>query len=267
MPQPPEGYIALNLYMEACATQEEMNANVLASLERGYTRINEYLGQFSGTVSIVGAGPSLADTYGELQGDILAINSAIGYLLERGIAPRWAMIWDASPLCQHFAVPDERITYLIGARCHPSVFERLAGQRIIAWHAGGDHNIAELLEQRGVQEPLINGGSAGVTRALYLAYALGYRDLHLHGADSSYSGDQTHIKGSLVPEKSITVWLAGQQFRSTPEWCAQVEELKSIWPVFHSSYYGARITVHGTGLFPHAAACLSHNSLPLEAAA
>jgi hypothetical protein len=254
----PEGYVALTLNMESCATREQMNANLEATLARGYTRINEYLGQFSGTVSICGAGPSLARTLPELSGDILAINSAIGYLLDHGIAPRWAMIWDASPLCQAFAVPHPDVTYLVAARCDPSVFERLEGCRQIVWHAGGDHNIMEILAQKAIQEPTINGGSAGVTRALFMAYALGYRDIHIHGADSSYSDSgATHIRGSLVPEKRIDVLLAGKQFVTTPEYAAQIEELKMIWPSFHSPDYGARITVHGDGLMPYAASLLA----------
>ena len=252
--------IPLLLNMHGCATEAEMNANVTATLERGYTPINNYLcrelggkGPFQGTVSICGAGPSLRDTYQELEGAILACNSATGFLLGKGIVPTFSMIWDASPVCESFAIPHPDITYLLGARCHESVFKRLKGCKIIAWHAGGDHNIVEFLREHEIREPLINGGSAAVTRALYLAYAMGFRNLHLFGADSSYQDNETHVNGSLVAEKDILIHVGTHEghpvFRTTPEFCAQVEEFKCIYPHFLS--LGCGITVHGSGMLPY----------------
>ena len=248
--------VPLKLHMHGCATQEEMNANVTAALERGYTPINDYLtpelggkSGLRGTVSICGAAPSLADTYQELTGHIMACNSAIGFLVGKGIIPTYGMIWDASPLCEKFAIPDKRITYLLGARCHPSVFDKLKGCKVIAWHAGGDHNILEFLRQNDIREPTINGGSAAVTRAMYLAYAMGYRKLHLFGADSSFRAGDSHVNGSLATEKQLEVFIDGKPFQTTPEFCAQVEEFKVIYP--HFTAFGCSVTVHGDGMLPH----------------
>lgn len=244
--------VPLLLHMEGAATQEEMNGNVIATLERGYVRLNEHLDRYRGAVSICGAAPSLRETWKDLRGDVMACNSAIGFLLERGVVPRWAMMWDAHPVVERFAVPHPDVTYLVGARCHPSVFERLKDCRVIVWHAGGDHNIREFMEERQIVEPLVNGGSAAVTRALYLAYALGYRDFHVFGADSSYLGDDTHVGGaSLVPEKDMSIWVgndpaSNRKFRTTPEWCAQVEEFKAIYP--HFLNLGANIETYGDGM-------------------
>ena len=246
--------LPLLLTIEGCATQEEMNANVTATMARGYTRINEFLSTCSGTCSIVGSGPTIKETYKELKGEVIAINSATRFLLENGVVPRWAMIWDASPLCESFAIPHPDITYLVGARCHPSVFEKLSACKVVVWHAGGDHNIADFLAEHNILEPMINGGSAGVTRAMYLACALGYRDLHLFGADSSYAEDgNTHVAGSLVPEKDMRVWIGNgplsRAFRTTPEWCAQLEEYKLIYPLFKS--IGLTMEVYGESMMGH----------------
>lgn len=244
-----------------------MNENVAQTLRRGYVRLNEHIWRYHGTVSICGAAPSLADTYRKLSGDVLAVNSALGFLLDHEVIPRWAMIWDASPLCMQFAVPHPNVTYLVGARCHPAVFERLSGCRVIVWHAAGDHNIEEFLRERGVCEPLISGGSAGVTRAAYLAYALGYREIHFHGADSSYRDNETHVRGSVVPEKKFRAYMGGRWWTTTPEWCAQIEEFKMIWKLFHHPQFGVRLTVHGDGMLPHAAKFLAMNTQLLERAA
>lgn len=247
----------LELEMVGCATQEEMNGNVDATLKRGYQSIIPYLTKSDGDCSIVGSGPSIEETASELCGDVLAINQAIGYLLGRGIVPKWAMIWDADMICREFAVPHPDVTYLIAARCHPAVFDRLRGCKVVTWFAGGDHNIAEYMVEKELDDPLVNGGSAGVTRALYLATALGYKHLHVFGADSSYSEDgRTHVHKSLVPEKDFTIFVGNGQgkrpFRTTPEWCAQVNEFRDIYAMFkHPSMKGLDITVYGDGMLPH----------------
>ena len=248
----------LGLAMEGCATEQEMNANFFATLDRGYQPINPLLGVSSGICSVVGAGPSIEETHTELQGDVLAINSAIGYLLGKGITPKWAMIWDAAEVCQNFAIPHPDITYLIASRCHPAVFKRLEGCRVVVWHAAGDNNILEILQRPEViakqpcHEPLINGGTAGVTRAIFLATALGYTDVHIYGADSCYSeSGKTHATGSLVPEKDVEVALGNNPpifFRTTPEWCAQVEEYRAIFTILTCCGPGIKLDVHGYGM-------------------
>lgn len=244
--------IPLVMEMTACATMDERNANVDATMARGYTRLNEYLGAYSGTLSIVGAGPSLAATHKDLSGDIMAVNSSIGYLLERGIVPKFGMIWDASALCEKFAIPHPEVTYLIALRCHPLVFQRLQGCKQINWHPAGDHNIADLLSLCGIMEPLVMGGSAGVTRGLYLGVALGYTNFHLYGADSSIGEDgATHVAGSVAQEKELPIWVAykngeKRRFRTTPEMAAQVDEYLIIHPQF--SAMGIPIEIHGGGM-------------------
>jgi hypothetical protein len=260
--------VPLLLSMESCATQEEMNGNVEATLKRGYERINEHLDAYSGTVSIVGAGPSIKQTWKELKGDVIACNSALKFLLDNGVVPKWSMLWDAHPLVATFAEPHPEVTYLVATRCHPSVFERLKDCRVIGWYAGGDHNIAEFMSMRCINEPMINGGSAAVTRGMYLAYALGYRDLHLFGCDSCYSDEgDTHVNGSVVPEKDMRVWVGNGEgnrcFRTTPEWCAQIEEFKMIYANFHN-YCGARIEVYGEGMLQHVGRILAQSRMTME---
>ena len=260
--------VPLLLSMEGCATESEMNGNVEATLRRGYTRINEYLDTFSGHVSIVGAGPSIKTTYRQLRGDIMSCNSALKFLLDNGVVPKFQMMWDAHQLVSTFAIPHPEVTYLVAARCHPDVFERLKDCKVICWYAGGDHNISDFMAKRAINEPMINGGSAAVTRSLYLAYALGYRDFHVFGADSCYSDEgDTHVNGSVVPEKDMRVWVGNGEgnrcFRTTPEWCAQIEEFKMIYQNFHN-YCGASIEVYGEGMLQHVARIMSKGRMTRE---
>lgn len=251
-PQAGDGKVVilpLVLNMECTATEGEMNGNVAATLERGYTSLVPYLGTTGGSVSICGAGPSLGERIADLKGDVFAINSAIGYLLERGIVPRWAMIWDCAELCEQFAVPHQDVTYLIGSRCHPKVFERLRDCKVVVWHACGDHNIKEFLESKNISEPLVNGGTTGVTRGIYLAYALGYRDFHIFGADSCYKNGKTHVNGSLVHEQHLQILVGGRWYESTPQWAAQIEEMKVMYPMFKHTVLAAEMTAYDDGMF------------------
>jgi hypothetical protein len=237
--------------MECTATETEMNGNVAATLVRGYTPLTDYIDTASGTVSVCGAGPSLAEHVGDLKGEIFAVNSAIGFLLDRGIVPKWAMIWDCAELCEKFAVPHPDITYLIGSRCHPKVFERLEGCKVVVWHAAGDHNILQFLEEKGIREPLVNGGTTGITRGIYVAYALGYRDFHLFGADSSYKEGKSHVNGSLVYEHVLPVMVNGRWFDSTAQWAAQIEEMKVMYPMFKHTALRADMTCYGENLLSY----------------
>lgn len=238
---------------ECCASSEEIFANIAATIKRGYEGLSGYLNGTHRVMSIVGAGASLADTYDDLRGHVLAVNSAHGFLLDKGIVPQLAMFWDASPLIWEFAVPHAETIFLVNARCHPYVFERLKNCRVVVWFADGDHNIREWLQERGINEPLIKGGSAGVTRAMFLSFALGYRELHVYGADSSLDGARTHVQGSIVPEEELRVYLnadgSGQSFATTPWLAVQALEHSRIVPMFKG--LGASIDVHGAGLLPH----------------
>lgn len=249
--------LPLALDMHGCATLEEMNSNLEATIARGYVSFVPLLDKSSGSVSIVGSGPSLHDTLDELTGDVFAINQAVGFLIDHGIIPKWAMLWDAAECVEQFAVPHPDVTYLVASRCHPKVFERLKGCNVQVWHAGGDHNIWQFLLDHKVDEPMVNGGSAGITRAMFMVDALGYTEQHIFGADSSYGEDgNTHIIKSLVPEKDSLISVGNkppQWFRTTPEWCAQVNEFRQIFTVMtHEDR--RKIVVHGKGMLP----CVYH---------
>lgn len=265
--------VRLALCMESCITSKEMHTNFHATLERGFTPVNDLIGAYSGACSIVGAGPTIKETHEELTGDVIAINSAIGFLLDHGIVPKFGLLWDGTEIVEKFARPHPGITYLVASRCHPKVFERLKDCKVIVWHAGGDHDIAdvmvkpEIVEKLKIQQPLICGGSAGVTRTIYVASVLGYSEIHIFGADSCYSNaGETHVSGSVVPEKDILVSLGDNSkgapavwFRTTPEWCAQVNEYRSMFALAVNCNLSAltrskrvlpiRFEVHGESLF------------------
>lgn len=250
MPQVP--LLRLAFDMQSAATETQVEEHFRATVSRGYEPLNKLLGVAKdGVCSLVGAGPSLKETLSELTGDVIAINSAIHYLLDNGVVPKYAMLWDAWQIVEKFAVPHPDVTYLVASRCHPDVFKRLEGCKVVVWHAAGDHHILDLVKEEA-SEPypvMVNGGTAGITRGIYLADALGYKSIHLFGADSSYAGDATHVRGSVVAEKDTMVAIGCAPplfFRTTPEWCQQVNEYKTIYTLF--TRCGFKFATHGMGM-------------------
>lgn len=248
----------LQLVRSMCETPENVLRNVERTLSVPYERFNEHLGSQKGrTVSICGSGPSFATEYRHTVGDILACNGAHDYLLERGIIPKYALFMDAAEFMDGFIkLPHPDVTYLVASRCHESVFKRLEGCKVVVWHCMGDPGLIDFLEQRSVNEPAVHGGSAAVTRAMIIAYALGYEDWHVFGCDSSYDGDTHHVGDTLVEEKMIDTCpviggVGGKWFKSTAWMAGQVEDFIDMVPQMHTR--GVKITVHGTGLLPEMA--------------
>lgn len=261
--QPGEGapVVPLRLVMDVCATPEAIRENIAATLRRPYQGFMDLVESRKGEVAICGFGPSLVNTCERIKQDVIACNGAHDYLISRGIVPTFGMFFDADRVIADFITPHPDVCYLIASRCHPAVFEKLRGYKVVVWHCKGDACIDEMLGEAELMEPMVHGGSAGVTRAMFVGHAMGYRTFHIHGADSSYDGETTHVKKSLVEEELLSVWVKtddgnGLWFKTTPQLAAQVEDWKTLAPQLDQ--IGARFVVHGHGLLPHIAGVLGY---------
>ena len=243
----------LRFSVEMCETTENINRNIRQTLETDYKPFNSLLSlQHDREISIVGFGPSLKRTYKKLKGDILSCNGAHDWLIERGIIPKYAMFFDASPVITSFVHPHPDVTYLIASRCHRDVFAALEGYNVYVWHAAGDPDLEPLLYEHRRMEPMLSGGTAGVSRAMVVVLGMGYTRLNLFGADSSYEDEYTHVKKSIVPEKHMTVWCNGKEFKSTSWLALQVEDFKTLAPLMRDDN-GVKFEIYGDGLLPHVA--------------
>ena len=251
---PGTAWFRLKLHSSLANKVEDIDANIESALTRDYIPFNKLIDEASGAVAVVGSGPSLKRNWRQLldfKGDILACNAAFQFLLAKGITPKYMMCFDADPLALEFITPREGVTYLIASRCPPKVFDMLEGCRIVCWHAGGDEHIQELLEKAKRMEPMVIGGSAAVTRAMVLVAPMGYREIHLYGADSSHADGDTHIRKSTTEEGRMALMVAGRAFETSPWMAVQAEDFKTLMPIM--TRLGLRVIVHGDGLIPHLA--------------
>jgi uncharacterized Rossmann fold enzyme len=230
--------------------------NLEATFTRGYTPLAAAKEPRSKPVSIVGAGPSLAWTYKDLVGDVFACNSAHDFLLGKGIIPAYTMIWDAHPIMHGMIErPHKDVKYLIASRCHPSVFEKLKDYDVTVWHALGSEQVDKMLMKHQKVEPMIAGGCASVTRAMYVAATIGYtKEQHLFGVDSSHSEGKSHVAAVHSTTNEIQLRVCGKWFTVSPWMALQANDFKIIAPMMQGN--GVRIVVHGTGLIPFVATFL-----------
>lgn len=152
-------------------------------------------------MSVAAGGPSLADTYEDLIGYIVAVNGSLGFLLERGIVPNACAVLDPGDHMAENLVADRRVRYFIASICDPSVFDKLKDCDVTIWHPttnsiGADYD----------EKPLSVGGGCTVgLRWLNLGYLLGFRRFNLHGLDSSFR-ETTHAYPDRADSKErITV--------------------------------------------------------------
>lgn len=243
----------IKLTVSVNATREMIASNIEATLKRGFQLLKEE--SKTGIVSVVGSGPSLAWTYKDLKGDVLACNGAHDYLVSQGITPKYAMLWDANTVMAGMITPHKGVTYLIASRCHPSVFEKLRGYDVLVWHALGDDELLPLLQKYSRSTLIIAGGSSSVLRGTHVAATMGYKEQHLFGVDSCYSGDETHIAGSLVPQVKLHIRCCARWFWVAPWMIKQGDEFKIIAPMMKD--HGIKVVVHGDGLVPYLATFLN----------
>lgn len=226
--------------------------NVRATLDTEYVPFNVLLAPpHERVISICGFGPSLKETYGLLQGDVWACNGAHDWLIAHGVIPKYGMFWDAAEVIAKFVHPHPDVVYLVGSRCHRSVFKALEGYKVVVWHSVGDQGMDDMLCEYQRAEPMCGHGSAAATTAMSLCTNMGYRQIRMFGADSSYPGEHTHAKQSIVSEVPLDVWMDGRRFKSTSWLAGQVEDFQKLGPMLRDQ--GCNIEFYGDGLLQHCA--------------
>lgn len=245
----------LRIHSRLSNTDEDIAANIAHALTLGLPSLASLEGCYKGAVAVVGSGPSLKKTWKQLRefdGDIIACNAACQFLLGKGITPMWMFCFDADPLMLEFITPHPQIRFLIGSRCPPKTFELLEDCDVTCWHANGDRDIEKILQDAGkFDEPMVNGGSAAVTRCMMLAPFLGYDEVHLFGADSSYASGDTHIRKSTTDEKWMPLRVGARSFWCAPWMAQQAEDFKIVAPQLRDAQ--VRLVAHGDGLIPYLA--------------
>lgn len=198
------------------------------------------------TALIVGGAPSLqtdlpAIAFLAQSCQIFALNNVPAWLERHGIIPDFHVMLDALPDCLGFVAPSIPMKRLYASQCDPSVLEA-AGTSLICWHGGGE--AMKRIEDYTFRH-VVGGGSTGASRAIVLAYGLGFRKFHLFGLDSSYE-DREHVYEQIGYDRTVKVTCGDETFKTSPQLLGQAEDFRVMFPDLVA--VGCEITVHGDGL-------------------
>lgn len=230
-------------------SDETMLEHVRSALRRNLPR-PKLCRPHSRLMSVAGGGPSLADTWRDLDGVIVTANAGLGDLLERGVTPWACGLLDAREHIADLIEPHPDVFFFVASICHPKVFDKLSGCKVVLWHPSGCPGISEVVED---DEPLMAGASTMGLRWLNLGFYMGFRRFALHGMDSSYRGLATHAyadyRDGQVDRLPGTIEIDG--YRTDPNFLEQVRDFIAMRELFTHGEDAATIRVHGDGLLQH----------------
>ena len=148
------------------------------------------------TMTIVGYGPSLADTWQKVKPPLIATSRALKFLIERGMEPSEGWFYamaDPRPNNLEFITPPVKgVTYLMASVCYPKVWSRLAGEKVIMWHAMSGEHTPEWVRLNDPDTLLMGAGSTIGLCAIHLGGCLGFRHFEIHGFDGCFRDGKRH---------------------------------------------------------------------------
>lgn len=256
------GHSALQLHLDTNTPIETLLENVKMNAARDIPWIRAQTAEHDGHAVICGSSPSLLaniDTFDGVrwrQGlgqTIFSLNNAASILDDHGIFTDYQVILDARPENLKFMSANVD-KFLLAAQCHPSLFD--TGRDILGWVPGMER-IDEVLPSG--QWQLVGGGVTVGISAMWLAYVMGYRKIHIYGLDSSYSQSLTHAKPQLeneIEKMAFDVTFNDTIYSTNAAMAKQAE----VFPkhVYDLTELGCIITVNGEGLIPDIAKHMQH---------
>lgn len=207
---------------------EQLLENVRYALTLGLPEVKYPSAAHDGILSIAGGGPSLEDTWPELEGYIAAVNGSLGYLMGKGVTPQMCGVCDPSEHMADVVAAAPGVAYFIASCVHPSVFDKLmaAGCTIYLWHLHPIDGLDDLLKEHypegWIQLP---GGCTMGTRWLTLGYHMGFRKFHFHGLDSSFRDKSSHAYADHQDKKE---WVGFDGFQTRINFLGQVVDFISL---------------------------------------
>ncbi len=210
-------------------------------------------GAHSGSISVCGNGPSLREEYPlSYDGPIAALNGAWKALAVKGVTPDYIIVHDPAPenIAWFDDAPDSP-TYLLASRVHPSIFDRLAGKKVVLWHIHGE------FEAEAGATTMIGGGFTIGCRGLNLLNMMGFTHFDCYGYDSCYAltGENHATPQSWNITAPQPYQVDDRMFIAEPWMAAQVQEFLIQ---IESNRFNYTVCVKGDGYLK---AALDHNTL------
>lgn len=198
-------------------------------------------------ISIACYGPSLKETWKDIQGPVMTVSGAHDFLVGKGVIPTWHVDCDPRPHKAAMVTPTDSTKYLMASVCHPDFWAKIKGKKVTLWHLinGDDLETLEWVEQNHPEGmgSLIGGGSTVGMRAMNVAAALGFRRFDIYGMDCSFAEDLHAGPHGGQKQPETTVRCGARLFRTTQQLLQAAREMEEFLQT-----YDAEIRFHGDGL-------------------
>jgi len=186
------------------------------------------------------------------------------FLLQNKIQPDFGLAVDPLEKIhkENFLLKAKACKYFIASQCHPTLFDALIkrGEEVIIWHLATD-NLSQWA--REPDSPIyrhyqIPGGSTSGLRAMVLAFAMGFRVMHLFGYDSCLSGKMRKVNGEIYDskkpdgsEKAVPLVVKGKRFLADPAFASQADEFQNLLKSMYQKDDPFVVKGYGEGLIQH----------------
>lgn len=242
--------LVLPVHVICNTSDEDLHANISINARRPGKWVMQREAH-DGVALLCGSGPSLADHLDEIRARVdagatlFAMNGAARFLADQGLLPDWQVIIDPRPITAGLVGPAKG--HLFASQVHPSCFDR--APEAVVWHLQIE-GIDALLPAYGEPFSLLGGAASVGNTATVLAYALGYRDLHLYGYDSSHRGEASHAFRQPINDGDpcALVLFNGREYLTSLTMKLQAERFQQTGRLLVEA--GCKIAVHGDGLLP-----------------
>lgn len=205
-----------------------------------------------GVALLCGGGPSIADTLPQIRlkvnqgAKVFALNGAARFLAEHGILADYQVLIDARKETSVLVGPAK--AHLFASQVHPACWDYAPDARV--WHLQ-----IEGIEDHFPQDydggyALIGGAASVGNTATCLAYAMGFRELHCYGYDSSHREDKSHAYAQPMNDGDPCAWVdfRGQRYLCSLTMKLQAEKFQDTAKALKE--LGVKLFVHGSGLLP-----------------
>lgn len=227
-----------------------MEGNMRAALKRNLPELR-ICKPHDHVLSIAAGGPSLADTYQDLKGYVVAMNGSLNWLLEHGVRPYACGLVDPGEHIADMVPADPSLRYFVASICDAKVFDKLTGCPVTVWHPSGHVECEDAIRgERPADWLTIGGGCTMGLRWITLGYMLGFRTFHLHGMDSSFRKGATHAYPDVRDDQP---WMMSGSRFTRRNFLEQVADFLRMLETFERPEFDPiHIEVHGDGLLQDA---------------
>lgn len=231
--------------LTAALPTEQRHAYMGKAMEYGFPRLQPIPIEDGRSLSIACYGPSLADTWKDIERPILTVSGALHFLNERGIKPDFHV--DVDPRqhkIKHITPPVDGVHYIMASCCHPDAWEVLKYQKVSLVHCYSAPSTAEWVSKIDFGSYLIRPGSTAGLAAIHIGGLLGYRHFEIHGMDGCIRDGKRHAGPHYGHPQGGITWDAGhvtyQTSKIMSNACAEVINTLRLFPIF--------CVFHGEGL-------------------